>query len=159
MGLVFIELDPDVFPFFGAAFHFGKGHEDASFGTDVDEGAETGRIDDRCIADLADFDFGQAHGGCKASRRVVVQEYRHGIADMDLFRLLIDMEEDVVVGIARAAVQEGAHFTLAQDFEGSNTVFLKCRHIIHLHSRFAVRRPTSFPDRSTGVPVRRRRGQ
>lgn len=35
---------------------------------------------------------------------------------MDLFRLLIDMEEDVVIGIARAAVQKGTHLALAQDF-------------------------------------------
>lgn len=116
VGLVFIEFDPDVLPFFRAAFHFGKGHEDASFRSDVNEGAEARRIDDRRITDLADLDLGQAHGRRKAARWVVVQKDRHRIADMDLFRLLIDMEEDVVIGIARAAVQKGTHLALAQDF-------------------------------------------
>ena len=67
VGLVFIELDPDVFPFLGAAFHFGKGHEDAPFRADVDEGTEARRIDDRRIADLADFDLRQAHRGRQAA--------------------------------------------------------------------------------------------
>ena len=67
MGFVFIELDPDVFPFFRPAFHFGEGHEDTPFCTDVDEGAEARRIDDWRIADLADFDFRQAHRSRQAA--------------------------------------------------------------------------------------------
>ena len=67
MGFVFIELDPDVFPFFRPAFHFGKGHEDAPFRADIDEGTETRRIDDRRIADLADFDLRKAHGSRQAA--------------------------------------------------------------------------------------------
>ena len=104
MGLVFIQLDPYVFPFLGASLHFGKGHEDTSFRTDVDEGAEARRVDDRRIADLADLDFRQAHTGRQAARRVMIQEDRNLVADMDLFGLLIFMEQYVVVRIARAAV-------------------------------------------------------
>ena len=119
-GLVGVELRPDDLADLRAAAHTGVRHEDAALRADVDKGAIPAHVDDAQSGNLAFLHLRHAHAGRQAALRVQVEEDIDKIADGDRMRLLRLMQQDVIRGIPRLGVEEGAHLTDARDLQAGD---------------------------------------